>query len=578
MYASFFGLQRTPFSPSRGGATAPYLSRRHSDILAHLLLRTQGAGGMVLLTVENHRTDSNACRRLVDQIPGNVRVGFLLKPSSDASLLACLRSIGDAFRIPRPPETTDASAHLALLQADLQRSSDDGKDNVLILGHAQDVLDDVLVQLALLCQPESAEQPLMQLILVGSPALRDRLAHPGMQPLARQKITEYHLDGLNASETAEYIQHHMAAAGLQSALPFSDKAIAAIHTSTKGAPEHIDPLCDRSLMRAHAAGKKTVDHKTVVAAAQAGGKPSRPGWPQLWQPVKRWLLPAIGLAALALVGWMLSAQGEDTQLDHAELAGFIPPSETTKVTSVTAVVERPVPAAPDPTPTYPTIRTETIPLDPSPPMDQENPVNTQGAQKHPDFQTLKDGPTDTWPRLGSLWGLKLSGKDACDEVLSQGHQCFRSVDMTLERLRQMDRPGLLLINENGVERWVLLESMDKDSATLSSTNVQWTVPLSELKDTWRGSFSSIWRLPPGHAEKVFVATPGDKAGQWLNQQLKTLQERGKLPSTADTLDARLRAFQNRHDLRGDGKALPITFIQLNRIVGVKEPRLGGPSP
>ena len=73
---------------------------------------------------------------------------------------------------------------------------------------------------------------------------------------------------------------------------------------------------------------------------------------------------------------------------------------------------------------------------------------------------------------------------------------------------------------------------------------------------------------------MFAATPQDPAGQWLDQQLHSLQAGGSPAADASRdFTARVRAFQRLHGLHGDGKALPSTFLLVNRLTGVDEPRL-----
>ena len=67
---------------------------------------------------------------------------------------------------------------------------------------------------------ETEKSKLLQIVLVGQPNLRDKLAAPELEQL-RQRITvSYHLPPLDASETANYINHRLRRAALGAPMQF----------------------------------------------------------------------------------------------------------------------------------------------------------------------------------------------------------------------------------------------------------------------------------------------------------------------------------------------------------------------
>lgn len=191
----------------------------------------------------------------------------------------------------------------------------------------------------------------------------------------------------------------------------------------------------------------------------------------------------------------------------------------------------------------------------------------------PALTSLKDRPEDIWPPLGQLWGVKLSPSSACESALALGVQCFRQTNIGLPELQALKRPGLVQLKQDATRRWVLLRAMDAQTVTLSSGDQTWQLPLASFQSEWTGSFTTLWRLPPGHRERVFAASESDRAGQWLNEQLKLLQSQQKLAGSGDSLAARVGQFQKQNQLPSDGKAMPSVFVLVNVLTGVDEPRL-----
>jgi general secretion pathway protein A len=302
MYQKFFGLQREPFSIAPDPRYL-FLSARHREALAHLLYGVRGGGGFVLLTGEIGAGKTTVCRCFLEQVPRRCNVAYIFNPKQTA--LELLDSICHDFRVPREhagggePTVKD---HVDALNAFLLRTHASGQNNVLVIDEAQMLSVDVLEQLRLLTNLETNERKLLQIILIGQPELRDLLARPELEQLAQRVIARYHLDALSARETAQYIHHRLAKAGLTRAVPFDAKAVQRIHTLARGVPRRINLLCDRALLGAYATGTANVDARIVDKAAgevlgQARRRRRKP-----WRLPARWRLPA----ALAL-GLVLGA-------------------------------------------------------------------------------------------------------------------------------------------------------------------------------------------------------------------------------------------------------------------------------
>ena len=145
--------------------------------------------------------------------------------------------------------------------------------------------------------------------------------------------------------------------------------------------------------------------------------------------------------------------------------------------------------------------------------------------------------------------------------------------LTLAQIRQLARPGLLVLQpEGGVPAYALLVGLGEDSATLQLGQARQQVPLATLARLWRGEFATLWRAPEDLPPTASDSAAGNKGlAEWMGRQLKGLpNDDGQ---NERPLRQRIAAFQLAQGLKPDGVAGPMTLMQLNRVAGIAEPRL-----
>jgi general secretion pathway protein A len=550
MYAPFFGLQHEPFSIAPDPRFL-FMSERHREALAHLLYGLRGGGGFVLLTGEIGAGKTTVCRCFLEQIPKRCNVAYIFNPKLTVEEL--LKSVCEEFRIPcehQDAAATSAKEHVDALNHFLLRTHAVGQNNVLIIDEAQNLSPDVLEQLRLLTNLETNERKLLQIILIGQPELRTMLAHPELEQLAQRVIARYHLEALSEAETEQYIGHRLGVAGMSRPVPFDRRALRRVHRLSRGIPRRINLLCDRALLGAYASGKAHVDRQIVNRAATEvfGASPSSA---RLNGRARR--SATIGLAASLAAGAALFAV-----VALALDAGWRKPSPAAPARIAAASAK---PAA----------------QPPSAPASAASAAQTPAAASL-SWTPLWRSERDAWRELASAWHVNLPEGDPCQPAPAQAVQCFRSVGSSLSLVRQLDRPAILALYEEGAAKpaYALLSGLSAGSATLTAGGVTQTVALAALAGSWRGEFATLWRTPPGYAAK-----PGDgetgTVRDWLATQLDRRPGSGSssasAPVSAEDLKSRVAAFQLEQGLQPDGRAGPITFMQLNRLAGVEEPRL-----
>src|SRR5210317_1639273 len=132
MYTKHFGLNEKPFSIAPDPLYL-FMSRRHRDALAHLQYGISSDGGFVLLTGEVGAGKTTLCRSLLEKLPENVVVAYVLNPK--LSVIELLETICDELNIARP-ESVSIKNLVDRLNRFLLVSNASGSKTVLIIDEA----------------------------------------------------------------------------------------------------------------------------------------------------------------------------------------------------------------------------------------------------------------------------------------------------------------------------------------------------------------------------------------------------------------------------------------------------------
>jgi general secretion pathway protein A len=338
MYLSFFGLNEKPFAITPDPRYL-FLSARHAEALAHLVYGIKEAGGFIQLTGEVGTGKTTIIRSLLAQIPKDAEVALILNPRVSATEF--LLTICEELGIGVPDESVQSGKDLVdILNAYLLRAHSKGRRVVLVVDEAHHLDRDVLEQVRLLTNLETATHKLLQIILIGQPELRELLERNDLRQLAQRITGRYHLNPLSRDETAAYVRHRLRVAGSTSDI-FSPVALLELFRLSGGVPRVINILCDRALLGAYAQDRHRVTGALVLQAArEVFGRRYAP----IWWP---W---AVGAAAALVLGVGLA-------LLFAQ-RGALPAAERTpRLAEATAAATAPATAAPAPAGALPTATT-----------------------------------------------------------------------------------------------------------------------------------------------------------------------------------------------------------------------------
>jgi general secretion pathway protein A len=586
MYVQYFGLKHEPFSIAPDPRYL-FMSERHREALAHLLYGVKGgAGGFVLLTGEIGAGKTTVCRCLLEQIPKRCNVAYIFNPKLTAMEL--LKTVCEEFHVPLAAHESGtvltAKDYLDPFNKFLLETHAVGLNNVLIIDEAQNLAADVLEQLRLLTNLETNERKLLQIVLIGQPELRAMLRRPELEQVAQRVIARYHLEALSEAETAQYLRHRLAVAGLTSAMPFSQRAMLEIHHTARGVPRRINLVADRALLGAYAESVPRVDKRIVEkAATEVFGAERRA---ERWDALRGnpWLLGAGGLTAgLALAGIaaLLWPRG-DAAPAAASAAASAPraAAAASAPTSAPAMASRSASAAPAAAASAaPTVAGD---------GNTNTPSAAAAAASTPLFLTAAEAvargawrsESEAWRELAPQWGIALpdSAGEPCAAAQRAQWQCWRTASGGLPLVRQLDRPGFITLRDgSGRPAYALLLGVNPRAATLRIGRDTVEVTLGSLANLWPGDFATYWRAPEGYSGILLPGARGPVVDA-LAAQLASV--RGEPAPTVPVLydnnmAARVTAFQTAQGLSADGRAGPTTFMQLARATGSaqREPRI-----
>lgn len=300
MYADYFGLSEPPFSIAPDPRYL-FLSRHHSEALAHLAYGAREANGFIQLTGEIGTGKTTLVRRLLGEMPEGVEIAFIFNP--DVSRLGLLKGILSELGEPAAPGSVERSELAEAIYRHLLGAHARERRVVLVIDEAQRLAPEVLEEVRLLTNFETDRHKLLNVILVGQPELRETLARGDLRQLAQRVTARYHLGPLDVHETEAYIRHRLGLAGAPGRI-FTAAAVHRIQRYTRGVPRLINLVCDRSLMAAYARGLREVSPSMVVVAVrELAGLPVRAERIRWRRAYALGLFLVLAFAAAAVAWW-----------------------------------------------------------------------------------------------------------------------------------------------------------------------------------------------------------------------------------------------------------------------------------
>ena len=545
MYTSFFGLNEKPFSITPNPRYL-YMSERHTEALAHLIYGIKDSGGFIQLTGEVGTGKTTLIRGLLQRLPDNADVALILNPQLSATefLAAILEELGIGI----PAEKDSLKALTDALNQYLLDNYAKGRRTILMVDEAQNFAVDVLEQIRLLTNLETAKHKLLQITLIGQPELRTMLARNDLRQLAQRITARYHLEPLGQDDTRAYIRHRLKVAGATRPI-FTDAACRELYRLSGGIPRIINVIADRALLGAFTADEPEISPKLVRRAAGEvyGEDPDLESGRQVALRVAA----LAGVAALFIGAAVFTAARLMPSPPAAQ-----PAAQLEAAPELSPAAGRPTTVS-DATPITPVVEDLALLL-----AGNAQATDTAGA-----FQSLF-----------AIWNASYDPgpQTACEQARRFDLACFFSQG-SLAQLASLNRPAILTLQDAaGGTHQVVLTGFNERFAMLDIGGNAYTVKLGDLNAYWFGDYLLLWQ-PQLDESKSYYQGMTDPGVAWVRESLAAIQGRPIDPMDSDyfdaELEARVRDYQAERRLKADGMVGQQTQIVMNSDLNSDAPQL-----
>ncbi len=266
MYKKFFGFTEKPFNTTPDSKFF-FPSAKHSEALDSLVYAINERKGFVAITGEIGAGKTTISRALLNKLDITTKVALITNTHLTCKEL--IAQILEEFEVAYQPGTKQKL--LAQLNDYLIKQLAGGINVVLLIDEAQNLSSMVLEEVRMLSNLETEKEKLIQIILIGQPQLKAKLASPKLEQFKQRISVFYHLNALNQIEVEQYIRHRLKLAGVEDLEVFTPEAISLIHEYSRGIPRIINIACDSALLSGYATDTKVITAEMVSEVIRESG-------------------------------------------------------------------------------------------------------------------------------------------------------------------------------------------------------------------------------------------------------------------------------------------------------------------
>lgn len=279
MYRKFYGLTRRPFEMSPD----PYFyypTPQHNEALAQLTYGVQEKKGFVVVSGEVGTGKTLLVRCLLDALSRHkIAFAFVYNPvlSVTEFLTLLLNDLGVPFKSNSKIEL------LSSLNSYLLSRCRRGEVTALVVDEAQLLSWELLEEIRLLTNLETAQFKLLQIVLAGQPELEKKLDSQELRQLKQRVAMRCRLKPLELNDVRGYIYRRLELAGADSRATtlYPEESIKAVYQTSRGIPRLINSICENTLVAGYSKQTKQITPAIVREVAsdlclEIAGAPSIP--------------------------------------------------------------------------------------------------------------------------------------------------------------------------------------------------------------------------------------------------------------------------------------------------------------
>jgi general secretion pathway protein A len=263
MYEQFYGLKERPFELTPNPRYL-LLTPMHQEALSSLEYAISARRGIAVLIGEAGTGKTTLLRKVLEHGATSSTTAsgdaFVYLNNPALSRAEFFQLLGERFGLGAGLSKLQL---LRELESALVERHARGHVAALIVDEAQSMPHELLEELRLLANIESAAAQLLQLVLAGQPELGDRLNDPSLRQFKQRVAVRCRLMPFEARETLAYIDGRVRLAGGDPIQLFTRDAVIAVHHASSGIPRTISVICDDALLAGFAGDERPVDRATV---------------------------------------------------------------------------------------------------------------------------------------------------------------------------------------------------------------------------------------------------------------------------------------------------------------------------
>ena len=262
MYRTFYGLEINPFVKELKTEYC-YESKDFKEVRGRLKYLTE-IKGIGLFIGSSGTGKTFALRCFIDSLNKNLYKVIYISPTKKMKVFEFFAQIAGSLNI-----DTGACYKNELyekIQGEIKRLVNDKKIQIIIIiDDADNLSENILMELKLLFDFQMDSKDYTTIILVGHEELRRKLSNVKYETLQQRIVVNYKFYGLSREEVKEYVMSRLEIANQKNKI-FKEEALTALYSTSQGSPRRLNNLIINCMMIGYQNEKNEIDEEIVRLA------------------------------------------------------------------------------------------------------------------------------------------------------------------------------------------------------------------------------------------------------------------------------------------------------------------------